>query len=70
LAEAVAAQGFEPVAGWEAHDFEFIGGVELKKFAAGGALDVGRQAARRDAGKDFFRLGVGEAFDHGRKNEL
>ena len=66
LAEAIGTQSLEAIAGRQAHDVELIGGVELEKFAAGGALDVWRQAARRDAGKDFFRLGVGEALDHGR----
>jgi hypothetical protein len=64
-AAALAFEGFQAVAGRKAQDVESVDGIELEKLTAGSALNVRRQVTRREAGKELFGLGVGEAFNHG-----
>jgi hypothetical protein len=66
LAAAVSFQEFQLVSRRKAHDFEAVGGVELQEFAAGGALDIGRETAQGRAMKNLLRFGIGEGFDHRR----
>ncbi len=45
LAFAVALEGFQPVAGWNAKLQQFRDGVKLGELAQGRALDVRREGA-------------------------
>jgi len=64
LSTPATLQCFQMVAGGQAHDLKSVGGVELKEFPAGRALNVWWQSTRWSTAKDFLRLGIGETFDH------
>jgi len=67
LSAPAALQCLQMVAGWQTHDLKSVGGVELKEFSAGPALNVRWQSTRRSTTEDLLRLGIGETFDHRRK---
>ena len=70
LAAAAAFQGFQAIAGREAHDVQSVGGIELEELSSGGALDIRRKVTRSGAGKESFGFRVRKASDHEPKCRL
>ncbi len=70
LAAAGAFEGFQAIAGREAHDIESVGGIELEELSSGGALDIRRKVTRGGAGKEFFGFRVRKASNHEPKRRL
>jgi len=64
LSAPSALQCLQLVAGRQTHDLKSVGGIELKEFSAGRALNVRWQSTRRCTAEDFLRLGIGETLDH------